>query len=135
MGEYPKFQINLDGEHGMFTVRAETYEELTRGILKVVGTETAAMEVMTHVKAGFKKLADGEMKGRGGGGFNRGGGFQRPAKVYTGPPCDGHNEPTERIEGKKGPFYACRAKIKEGTNAGDFAWKHGEGCKPKNIVE
>ncbi len=140
MSAFPKFQINLDYPYGMFTVRAESYDEFVENLTATAGDETAEA-ILAKIKDGFAdllstparqrrheddaqgKLADGGIQtSRAGGG----------ATYYL---CEGHKEPMALRDGKRGKFWSCTAKIQHGPNKGDFAFKHGEACKPVDYVD
>jgi len=136
---FPKFQINLDYDAGMFTIRAETFEEFVEALTKA-GDQDIAEALLNKIRTGLENLIDTPPRGRQSTAQDalEKGGIQTTRLEYK--LCPGHNEPMALREAKTGArkgnkFWSCTAKIKGGPNNGDFAFKHGEGCKPEDFAD
>ena len=57
MSSFPKFQINLDYDAGMFTLRAETWDEFVENLTVAGGQETAEA-ILGKIRAGLDNLVD-----------------------------------------------------------------------------
>lgn len=136
MSAFPKFQMNLDYDTGMFTLRAEGWDEFVENLTVAAGEETAEALIL-KIKGGFEHLMDVPPRTRSEAQANLKAGGINTTLVedveYN--LCPGHKEPMALRNGKKGKFWSCTAKITSGPNKGDFAWKHGEGCKPVDFED
>lgn len=119
--EFPKFQISLPREVGMFTVRADTFEEFTESLIRV-GDQDVAESVLARIRAGLEALADGDVQSTlAAGGIKT---TRLEDKL-----CPGHKVAMTLKDGKRGKFWSCNGK----TASGDWAWKAGEGCKAEDF--
>jgi len=134
---FPKFQINLDYPYGMFTVRAETYDEFVESLSVSAGEETAE-RILDKIKTGFADLlatpararrSEDDAQGKlADGGINT---TRLEDKL-----CPGHKVAMTLKVAKTGArkgnkFWSCNGKDAQGN----WAWKSGEGCKPEDFEE
>lgn len=128
---YPKFQINLDYDTGMFTVRAESHEEFVNNLVLVAGQETAD-RLLEKIETGFANLLTTPPRQRrdedDAQGKLRDGGIETTKLVDK--LCPGHKVAMTKKSGRRGDFWSCNGKLENG----DFAWKTGEGCKAEDYV-
>lgn len=129
---FPKFQINLDYDTGMFTLRAESWDEFVENLTVAAGEETAEALIL-KIRGGFEHLMDVPPRTRSEAQANlKAGGIDstvvedRQYKL-----CPGHKVPMTKKSGKRGPFWSCNGKAANG----DYAWKSGEGCKAEDYNE
>lgn len=130
MSAFPKFQINLDYDAGMFTLRAETFEEFTEGLIKA-GDQDIAEALLAKIKTGLENLIDTPPRGRQStaqDALEKGGVHTTRLEDRL---CPGHKVAMTLKDGKRGKFWSCNGK----TANGDWAWKAGEGCKAEDFVE
>lgn len=134
MSAFPKFQINLDYDAGMFTLRAETWDEFVEN-LTVAGGQDTAEALLAKIKAGLENLIDTPPRGRPSAAQDAlaKGGIETTALEDK--LCPGHKVPMTLKTATKGArvgnkFWSCNGK----NAAGDWAWKSGEGCKPEDYV-
>jgi len=127
---FPKFQINLDYDAGMFTLRAETWEEFVEGLTKA-GDQDIAEALLTKIRTGLENLIDTPPRGRQSTAQDalEKGGIQTTRLVDK--LCSGHNVAMTLKDGKRGKFWSCNGKAANGN----WAWKEGEGCKPEDYNE
>lgn len=131
---FPKFQINLDYDTGMFTVRAESFDEFIENLTAATEGNTDLVEALVKkIHGGFQHLLDVPPRNRQEAQANlKAGGIDSTHVAdieYK--LCPGHGVPMTKKNGKRGPFWSCNGK-----NAnGDFAWKSGEGCKAEDYNE
>lgn len=131
MSAFPKFQINLDYPYGMFTVRAESYDEFVENLTATAGEETAE-RILDKIKAGFADLLATPARTRRDPEDAQGkladGGIQTTKLVDK--LCPGHGVAMTKKSGKRGDFWSCNGKNAEGK----WAWQVGEGCKAEDYV-
>ncbi len=127
---FPKFQINLDYPYGMFTVRAESFDEFAENLAVTAGEETAE-RILDKIKAGFADLLATPARARRSEDDAQGkladGGIQ--TSKLEDKLCPGHKVPMTLKNGKRGQFWSCNGK----TANGDWAWKANEGCKAEDF--
>ncbi len=127
---FPRFQINLDYPYGMFTVRAESYDEFVENLTATAGDETAE-RILDKIKDGFSDLLATPARTRRSEDDAQGklsdGGIQ--TSKLEDKLCPGHKVPMTKKSGKRGDFWSCNGK----TSNGDWAWKAGEGCKAEDF--
>lgn len=130
MSAFPKFQINLDYDAGMFTLRAETWEEFVEGLTKA-GDQDIAEALLAKIRTGLENLIDTPPRGRGSvaqDALEKGGVSTTRLEDKL---CPGHKVAMTLKDGKRGKFWSCNGK----TTSGDWAWKAGEGCKAEDFVD
>ncbi len=130
MSAFPKFQMNLDYDTGMFTVRAESYDEFVENLTATAGEETAE-RILDKIKTGFANLLATPPRTRredDAQGKLADGGIQTSKLEPR--LCPGHNTPMTLKKGRRGEFWSCNGKLANG----DFAWKSGEGCKAEDAA-
>lgn len=135
MSNFPKFQINLDYDAGMFTLRAETWEEFVEGVTRA-GDQEIAEAILGKIKTGLENLIDTPPRGRPSAAQDalEKGGIQTTRLEDK--LCPGHKVAMTLKTATKGQragnkFWSCNGK----NAAGDWAWKSGEGCKPEDYNE
>lgn len=131
MSAFPKFQINLDYDAGMFTLRAETWEEFVEGLTKA-GDQDIAEALLAKIRTGLENLIDTPARPRPGSAaqdaLEKGGVSTTRLEDKL---CPGHKVAMTLKDGKRGKFWSCNGK----TASGDWAWKAGEGCKAEDFAE
>ena len=133
MSSFPKFQINLDYDAGMFTLRAETWDEFVENLTVAGGQETAEA-ILGKIRTGLDNLVDTPARPRPGSAAQdqlAAGGVQTTRLEDK--LCPGHNVAMTLKTATKGQrignkFWSCNGK----NAAGDWAWKTGEGCRPED---
>ncbi len=136
MSAFPKFQINLDYDAGMFTLRAETWDEFVEN-LTVAGGQDTAEAILGKIKIGLENLVDTPARPRPGSAAQdtlAAGGVSTTRLEDK--LCPGHRVAMTLKEAKTGArkgnkFWSCNGK----NAAGDWAWRSGEGCKPEDYNE
>lgn len=136
MSNFPKFQINLDYDAGMFTLRAETWEEFVEALTKA-GDQDVAEALLAKIHTGLENLVDTPARPRPGSvaqdALEKGGVQTSRLEDKL---CPGHKVAMTLKTATKGAragnkFWSCNGK----NAAGDWAWKSGEGCKPEDYNE
>lgn len=131
MSAFPKFQINLDYDAGMFTLRADTWEEFVEGLTKA-GDQDTAEAVLAKIHTCLENLIDTPPRPRPGSvaqdALEKGGVSTTRLEDKL---CPGHKVPMTLKDGKRGKFWSCNGKTADGT----WAWKAGEGCKPEDYAD
>lgn len=132
MSAFPKFQMNLDYDTGMFTLRAETWDEFVENLTVAAGQETAEALIL-KIKGGFEHLMDVPPRTRSEAQGNLAAGGIKSEPVGGGEYklCPGHKVAMTLKDGKRGKFWSCNGK----TASGDWAWRKGEGCKAEDYDE
>lgn len=131
---FPKFQMSLDYPEGMFTLRADNFDEFVEGVTTASGSQEVAEAILQKIQAGFRHLL--EVPPRDGRASLTAGGVKsevlsnRKFKL-----CDGHGKPMTAKIAKTGPnknnkFWSCNGKDAQGQPA----WRSGEGCKPADYT-
>lgn len=132
MSAFPKFQMNLDYDTGMFTLRAETWDEFVENLTVAAGEETAESLIL-KIKGGFEALMDVPPRTRSEAqaNLNQGGIKTTPIGGGEYKLCPGHKVAMTLKDGKRGKFWSCNGK----TANGDWAWRKGEGCKAEDYTD
>ena len=130
---FPNFQINLDYDSGMFTLRTETWDEFVEHLNSATeGNNDLVEALIKKIHGGFQNLLETPPRNRQeaqanlqAGGIKSTDGGTVEYKL-----CPGHGSPMKKKIAQSGrnkgnPFWSC-----EGKDAnGDYAWKNGTQCK------
>lgn len=127
--------LKLQIGDGAVTISKNNAKEILNDLMVLGLSEVEAGEVLDLYKEGFLRTI-----GKGAVSVAEGvnnvtkpvsqGGLGAKPVVEQGPVC-GHGVPRQKVNGKFGPFWACRAKDEQGN----FLFKKKEGCAPLDIKE
>src|SRR5437016_501764 len=137
MTDYPRYQISLPAKYGMFTIRAEDWDDFYAAV--ETASNGKSQQVIDHLSNGFGELS-GDTISTSSANFAPPNaspasvGFPtHPAEkllheeMNAAPLCPGHNVPyvlKERKDGT-GKFWACNGMGPDGQPA----WKSKTSCK------
>jgi hypothetical protein len=133
---FPKFQINLDYDTGMFTLRAETWDEFVENLTAATEGNAELVEaLLKKIHGGVAALLDVPPRNRqeAQGNLQAGGIKSEHVGTTEHKLCPGHKVAMTLKTAQNGPrkgnkFWSCNGK----NASGEWAWKSGEGCKAED---